>query len=196
MLSNDVREPTTSPWNFPLFLDGGYRPVVGYRRLNKLCRQERYPLPVLQDILMSTGPQNTVFGSLDLLSSYWQVPLTEDPKELTAFSTPSGHFCFKKMPFDISGAPLTFQRLINSIFSGLLGYPVFAFLDDIIVVSPDVESHFKKLEEFFLWLQEAGLTLKLSKCNFLKKQINFLGHKLDSEGVQRERERGLLWYWT
>ncbi len=96
---------------------------------------------------MSIGPEYSVFTTLDLVSGYWQVLLTEDSKQYTAFSTPNGHYAFKKMSVGISGAPLTFQRLINSVFSGLIGNSVFAFLDDVIIASKDVETYLQKLEE-------------------------------------------------
>lgn len=112
----------------------------------------------------------------------------EDSKELTPFNTPLVHFSFKKMSFDISGTPFTFQYLINSVFSDLLGNSVYAFLDDIIIVSPDVYSHFQRLEDVLNRLKAAGITLKLSKCNFLRKQIT-LEHKLDSAGVHTTNEK-------
>ncbi len=110
---------------------------------------------------MAIGPESSVFTTLDLVSGYWQVPLTEDSKQYTAFSTPNGHYAFKKMPFVISGVPLTFQCLINSDFSGLIGDSVFAFLDDVIIASKDVETHLQKLEEVLNRLKSAGLSLKL-----------------------------------
>ncbi len=93
------------------------------------------------------------------------------------------------MPFGISGAPLTFQRLINSVFSGLLGDSVFAFLDDVSIASKDVETHLQKLEGVLGRLKSAGLSLKLTKCNFMKKQIAFLGHVLDAEGIHTTPEK-------
>ncbi len=193
VLAQYVIEPSKSPWNFPLFLlskkDGSYRPVVDYRKLNKLCKQERFPQPVLQDILMSIGLENSVFTTLDLVSGYWQVPLTEESKKYTTFSTPRGHYAFKKMPFGISGAALIFQRLSNLVFSGLTGDSVFTFLDDVIIASKDVEAHLQKLEEVLDRLKLAGLSLQLTKCNFMKKHIAFLGHVLDAEGINTTPEK-------
>lgn len=84
MLANDILEHPTSPWNFSLFLvstnDGSFRPVADYMRLNKLGRQKRYPLPVLQGIIMSISPKHSVVATLDLVSGYWEVPLMDDSK--------------------------------------------------------------------------------------------------------------------
>lgn len=75
----------------------------------------------------------------------------------------------KKIPFGISGATLTFQCFINSVFNGLLGDSAVAFLDDVIIASKDVVSHLQNLEEVLCKLKSAGLALKLFKYTFLKK---------------------------
>lgn len=187
MLASGIIEHTTSPWNFPIFLvkkkNGQFRPVVDYRKLNAVSHPQRYPLPHLQDILSSMGTNNKVFTTLDLASGYWQVDLDEHSKPLTAFSTPSGHWQFRKLPFGVSGAPLTFQRLVNKVLHGLLGKQVFAFIDDIIIVSQDVDSHITLLQEVFDRLYQAGLTLRFPKCHFLRPSITYLGHVLDQNGV-------------
>ncbi len=115
---------------------------------------------------MSIGPENSIFTTLDLVSGYWQVPLTKKSKQYTAFSNPNGHYAFEKMPFCISGAPFTFQRLINSVFSGIIGDSVFVFLDDLIIASKDFETYLQNLEEVLSRLKSVGLSLKLSKLKF------------------------------
>ena len=111
MLQQGVVQMSASPWNSPLFLvpkkDGGWRPVIDFRRVNQITVPDRYPMPVLNDILQSLGKDNVVFTSLDLFSGYWQVLMDERSREVTAFSTPSGHFEFLRMPFGLRNAPLT-----------------------------------------------------------------------------------------
>lgn len=187
MLKEGVIQHSCSPWNSPLFLvpkkDKSFRPVIDFRRVNTATVDDHYPLPVLSDLLMSLGRGNRIFTSLDLLSGYWQVPLTADSREITAFSTPQGHYEWLRMPFGLKTAPLTFQRLINSIFSGMLGTTVFAYLDDLIIASKDPKTHLDNLKLVFHKLQEAGLKVKLVKCEFLKAKIGFLGHVVDGDGI-------------
>lgn len=95
----------------------------------------------------------------------------------------------EKVPFSISGAPFTSQRLINSVFSGLFGDSVFAFLDDVMIASKDVKSHLQKLEEILDRVKSITLVLQLFKCKFLKKEIAFLGHVLDSDGSHTTPEK-------
>ncbi len=106
MLEQGVIENSRSPWNSPLFLvpkkNGQFRPVNDFRRVNEVTEDERFPLPVLKDLLMS-------LSSLDLVSGYWQVPMAPESRAITAFSTPQGHFHYKRMPFGLKSAPITFQ---------------------------------------------------------------------------------------
>lgn len=193
MLDKGVIQESCSPWNSPIFLvpkkDKSFRPVIDFRRVNDVTVDDHYPLPVLSDLLMSLGRGNKIFSSLDLLSGYWQVPLAPKSREVTAFSTPSGHYEWLRMPFGLKSAPLTFQRMINSIFTGLLGKTVFAYLDDIIIASKDQESHLESLQSVLQKLGEAGLKAKLSKCEFLKAKMKFLGHVVDGEGIHTVDEK-------
>ncbi len=87
-------------------------------------------------------------------------------QEITAFNTPSGQWL--RMPFGLKTAPITFQRMINILFSDFIGKGVNAYLDDLIICSKDGDSHLAKLEAVLLKLREAGLKAKFTKCEFLK----------------------------
>ncbi len=121
MLEQGVIENSQSPWNSPLFLvperNGQFRPVIDFRHVNEVTEDERFPLPVQKDLLMSLGRGNKFFSSLDLVSGYWQVPTAPESRAVTAFSTPQEHFHYKRMPFGLKSAPSTFQRMMNTIFA-------------------------------------------------------------------------------
>ncbi len=124
-----------------------------------------------------------MFSSIDLLSGFWQIPMDAKSREITAFSTPFGHYEWLRLPMGLRNAPLTFQRMVNSLFADIIGNGLFVYLDDLIVVSKDIDSHFCNLDLVFLRLREAGLKANLSKCNFLKSRIEFLGHVVDGDGI-------------
>ncbi len=176
-----------SPWNSPLFLasnkDGSYRPLIDFRKVNAPTVPDHYPLPILSDLLQSLGDSNTVFSSIVLISGFWQIPLDPKSREITAFSTPFGHYEWLRLPMGLRNAPLTFQRLVNSLFSGLIGNSMFCYLDDLIIVSKDSESHLHKLDLVFTKHEEAGLKAKRSKCDFLQSRNEFLGHVVDGGGI-------------
>ncbi len=187
MLEQGVIQHSRSPLNSSLLLvpkkDGSFRPVIDFRKVSEVTEDDRYPLPVLGDLLMSLRQGNTIISSLDFLSGYWQVPMAAESREITAFSTPSGHFEWLLMAFGLKTAPITFQKMINTLFSDLIGKGVYAYLNDLIICSKDGDSHLGKLEAVLLKLKEAGLKAKLAKNEFLMSKITFLGYTIDGDGI-------------
>ncbi len=190
MKEQGIITDSRSPWNSPLFLvprkDGNFRPVIDFHRLNAATQGEQFPLPVLSELLMNLGEGNKFFSSLDLLSSYWQVPMDPESRKLTAFSTNDGHCEWLRMPFGLKTAPMTFQRMITMLLGDLKGKNIFAYLDDAIITSPDADSHLTSLKAVLNLLSTAGLKVKLFKCEFLKNRICFLGHQVDSSGMHTQ----------
>ncbi len=134
---------------------------------------DHYPLPVLRNLLMCLGRGNKVFSTLDLLSGYWQLPIAPNSREVTAFSTPNGHYEWTRMRFGLKGAPLTFQRTMNNIFGDMLGNSVYIYLDYIIIASKDMTSHMDTLQKVLKRLQEVCLKLKLKNVNFSNQRLSF-----------------------
>ena len=125
------------------------------------------------------------FSSLDLASGYWQVPVAEKDRHKTAFCTPEGGlYEFVKMPFGLSNAPATFQRLMNEIFKEDLFKHVLIFLDEILLYSETPAKNIEHLENVFLKLRTAGSKLKPKKCDLFQTQMNYLGHVLDKTGIR------------
>ena len=187
MLNQDIVEPANSPHNAPLLLipkkNGDWRVVVDFRKLNASTIPDRFPMPRLGDIIQSLGDANVVFSTLDLQSGFFQVELAENSRPYTAFTTASGQFMFKRMAQGLRNAPLTFQRLMQQVLSGILGKNVFCFLDDVIIASPSIEEHLHTLSHVLSRFESAGLKIKLNKCRLLQKQVTFLGHLINSQGV-------------
>ncbi len=110
------------------------------------------------------------------------MPLAPESREVTAFSTPTGHFEWLRMPFGLKSAPVTFQRMINTLFADMLGKDVYAYLDDLIICTKNGDTHLADLEVVLLKLKEAGLKAKLTKYEFLKAKIT-LGYTVDANGI-------------
>ena len=122
MLEAGVIEPSNSPWASPVCLvkkkDDTYRFCVDYRRVNGVSKKDAYPLPNIQDALDNLQGSR-YFASIDLLSGYWQLGMTERAKERSAFCTRRGLFQFTRMPFGLSGAPGSFCRLMAVSYTHL-----------------------------------------------------------------------------
>ncbi len=133
---------------------------------------------------MSLGQGNEIFfNSIDLLSVYWQVPLAHTSLEITAFSTPTGHFEWLRLPFCLKSAPITFQRIINTLFCEILGKDVYEDLDDLFICCKNGDNHFADLEAVLLKLSEDGLKARLTKSELLKAKITFSGHTVDWNAI-------------
>ncbi len=105
--------------------------------------------------------------------------MAPESREVIAFSTPNGHFEWIRMPFGLKRAPLTFQQTMNNIFGDMLRNSTDIYMDDIIIASKDMTSNMDTLQKILKRIQEIGLKVKLTKCEFLKTRMKFLGHEID-----------------
>ena len=189
MTKQGVIEPSSSAWASPIVLvkkkDGSIRFCVDYRKLNSITTKDAYSLPRIEDNLDALKGAK-FFSTLDLISGYWQVEMAPEDKEKTAFCTKYGLFQFKVMPYGLSNAPGTFERLMETVLRGMQWERAVLYLDDIIVFSDSVEEHLKRLEEILQRLRAANLMLKPSKCHFFKHQVEFLGHIVSQDGVSTD----------
>jgi len=177
MLQHGIVEPSESEWSSPCVLvpkaDGSYRFCTDFRKVNAVTKSDSFPLPRVEDCIDSIGRSHFI-TKFDLLKGYWQVPLTERAREISAFATPDGLYHYTVMPFGMKNAPATFQRMINRVIGGLEGCR--AYIDDVILYNDDWGKHVKQLREFLCRLREAKLTVNLVKTEFCHARVEFLGH--------------------
>ena len=138
------------------------------------------PLPKIDEIYARLKGSN-IYSTFDMRSGYYHMVLSEKSRPKSAFVSSFGKWEFKRCPFGLAQAPAYFQRLVNKVLSGLTF--AFGYLDDILVFSPDMETHLEHLRSLFIKLREADLKLKEIKCNFLKKHIQYLGHIISGKGI-------------
>lgn len=160
-----------------------WRMVIDYRALNERSVPDAYPLPNISEILDQLGSAK-YFSVFDLKSGFHQVPLHAGDGPKTAFSTPYGHYEFKRMPFGLRNAPATFQRLMDSVLAGLQGNELFIYLDDIVVYASSLREHEIKFNKLATKLRAANLKLQPAKCGFLHKEVVYLGHIISENGVK------------
>ena len=187
MLGDGIIEPATGPYAAPVTLqpkkDGSLRFCVDFRQLNSVTVRDVYPIPRIDDTLDQLQAAQ-YFTSLDLKSGFWQIELDDESRPKTAFITHAGLFQFKVMPFGLTNAPATFQRLMDLVLGGLKWSCALVYLDDIIVYSSTFQSHLQHLESVFERIQSSGLTLQISKCQFCKNKLKYLGHVVSQSGIE------------
>ncbi|XP_076031970.1 uncharacterized protein LOC143019877 [Oratosquilla oratoria] len=185
LIDQGIIEPSHSPWSSPCILipksNNTYRLVVDYRRVNEKTKADAYPLPRIEDIIDNLGSA-TYLTKLDFLHGFYQISLHPDAKEITAFVTPDGLYHFNVMPFGLRNSPATYQRLINTLITGLPG--VRSYLDDIIIYSKTWEEHLTQLYNFLSRADQARLTLNLAKSEFGQAQVAYLGHAVGNSMVK------------
>ena len=163
-----IISPSTREWASPMVLvnkkDGTMRLCVNCRRVNAALAAEAYPLPRIDDIIDQIG-RAQYLTTIDLTKGYWQVPVASEDRHKAAFCTPFGLFEFNVMPFGLQGAPETFQRLMDGLIRGLSSFAS-AHLDDLIICSSTWEDHMRHLCDILQRFRNAGLTIKVRKCQF------------------------------
>ena len=171
LLDNDFIEPSQSEWSSPCILVP--KPDGTFRKVNSVTKTDTFPIPRIDNCIDNIGHAKYV-TKFDLLKGFWQIPLTNRAKEISAFVTPDGLYQYKVMPFGMKNSPATFQRLVNSLISNLDGCK--AYIDDAIIFSEEWEQHLQTISTFFDRLSEAKLTVNLAKSEFCHANLTFLGH--------------------
>ena len=161
---------------------------MDYRKLNDLTIKNRFPLPIIEEILDELfGSQ--FFSKLDMTSGYHQIRMLPADEYKTAFKTHHGHFQFKVMPFGLTNAPATFQCIMNEVLQPFLRKFVLVFLDDILVYSATLEDHLAHLRAVLAQLRQHQFYLKASKCSFGQSHIEYLGHVISHKGVATDASK-------
>ncbi|KAK3529708.1 hypothetical protein QTP70_034700 [Hemibagrus guttatus] len=184
--------PSTSPAASSFFFvakkDGGLRPCIDYRVLNKITVKFRYPLPLVPAALERLRGA-TVFTKLDLYSAYNLIRIRKGDEWKTAFVTPTGHYEYRVMPYGLANAPSMFQDFMHEVLRDFLHKFVVVYIDDILIYSRSMADHQRHVAEVLHRLRDYNLFLKAEKCLFHQPTVQFLGYVIDHSGVRMDEKK-------
>lgn len=195
LLKLDLIEPAQSEIAHPIVCvnkkDGTLRLCVDYRSLNNVTVPDAYPMQNVNELIILVGKKKFI-TTLDMLKGYWAIQMDKDSRELTAFKTHRGHYQWKVMPFGLRNAAATYQRTITKAIEDFSSFSC-AYIDDLAVFSDNWEEHIKHLRLIFQRLEDFNFSINLSKCNFAKSQVKYLGHLIGSgeHGPDPERVQSI-----
>ena len=180
-----LQKVDSSDWAAPIApvpkKDGQLRICGDYKvTVNQALETEQYPLPKPED-LFATLAGGKKFTKLDLSHAYLQLPLDEKSRKYVTINTHRGLYEYTRLPFGISSAPATFQKVMDTILQGIPN--VICYIDDILVTGADDQTHLRNLAEVLQRLEQHGIKLSKAKCSFMKPSVDYLGHRVDAEGL-------------
>ena len=184
MVCDGIARPSNSPWSHNVILikkkDSGIRFVVDYRPLNDATVKDAYPMPNVREIVDKMC-EAKYFTKLDMASAYWAVPIKEDDRHKTAFSTPRGLLEMCVTGYGLCNSQATYQRIIDETTEDVENTE--SFVDDVISHTVTFEQHLAILRKYLMNLRVANLQLRVDKCKFGYNEVDFVGLHISEKGV-------------
>ena len=183
------KSPQTSPVHFVAKKDGKRKMVQDYHHINQWTIKNGYLLPLIADILDGVGKRK-VFTKLDLRWGYNNVRIKEGDKWKAAFTMHIGAYELTVMYFGLINSPATFQTMMNDLFRDLINQEdTAAFINDILVVTDTEEGHDELVDKVIRRLEENDLFVKLEKCKWKVREVEFLGVVIGPKGIEMQKEK-------
>jgi transposase InsO family protein len=186
-LIEESESPYASPVVYVKKRDGSLRLCVDYRGVNAKSVGDAYPMGDLSGIVDRVSGSKYI-STMDLNKAYWQIPMEPESREKTAFRTHVGLFQFRVMPFGLTGAPATCQRLLDKVLRGAQEYAT-AYLDDVAIFSDTWEDHLRHLGDVLRRFREAGLVANRNKCQFVRPSLKLLGFVLGGGKLKPDSDK-------
>ena len=184
--------PSNAPFASPILMarmpSGKLRFCVDYRRLNAITKKDRYPLPLIDELMERLG-RAKVFTKLDIRQGFHRIRMSPESEDLTTFRTRYGAYKYRVMPFGLTNGPATFQRFVNNTFIDFLDDFLTAFIDDLLIYSDNELEHEEHVKKVLTRLREAGLQASIGKCEFHVKRTKYLGYIVTTEGIEVDSDK-------
>jgi Reverse transcriptase (RNA-dependent DNA polymerase)/RNase H-like domain found in reverse transcriptase len=184
--------PSSASFASPILMakkpDGGLRFCVDYRKLNAITKKDRYPIPLIDELLERLN-RAKIFTKLDIRQGFHRIRMAPEAEDLTSFRTRYGMFKYRVLPFGLANGPAAFQRLINELFMDCLDVFLTAYIDDLLIYSDNELEHEIHVKKVLTRLRGAGLQAAIHKCEFHVKRTKYLGFIVSSDGIEVDPEK-------
>ena len=186
MLEWNVIERATSLYINPLVVvvkkDKSVRLCLDARTLNQILVPE-HESPIVPEELLQQFQNVQYLSTIDMVSSYWQIPLSVSSRKFTAFKYNEKVYQFKVLPFGLSTSVASFTRCMEMVLGPEVKDFAVNYVDDILVTSKTFDNHLLHLRKVFQQLAQAGMTINLNKSALCRDSVPFLGHVLTPSGI-------------
>ncbi|CAM8886359.1 unnamed protein product [Rhodiola kirilowii] len=169
-------------------IKNGWRMCIDYRKLNAVTRKDHFPLPFIDQMLDRLAGK-PYFCFLDGFSGYNRIPIAPEDQEKTTFTCPFGTFAFRRMSFGLCNAPVTFQRVVTSIFSHMIGEFIEVFMDDFTIYGDTFDACLNNLSTVLARCVSMNLVLNYEKCHFMVTHGIVLGHIVSQKGMEVDKAK-------
>ena len=192
MVEDGIIEAVTVPteWVSPLVFvmktGGKIRICLDPSSLNEAIKREHYAIPTADEIFARLHG-STYFSTLDATSGFLQMKLDEESSYKTTFASPYGRYRYLRLPFGIKSAPEVYHRTVADLFSDIEG--VETYIDDFIIHGSTEEQHDQRLRQVLDRCRKVNLKLNLSKCEFKKTELQYLGHVISRNTIRPDRSK-------
>ena len=192
LVKDGILEKSDGSWASPICLvkkkSGEIRICADMRKLNASTRLPAFPIPRIDDTLDALSG-SSLYCVLDMNAAYHQISIDPADRDKATITTPLGNYRYKRLCFGLSSAPFTCCRLLNIVLGDMPSESCLHYFDDIIVHGKSFTEVLKSLDETLFRLRAAGLTLNISKCQFFRKEVKFLGHVISGQGMATDPEK-------
>ena len=175
--------PFASPILFVQKPNRGLRFCIDYRKLNSLTRKDRYPLPLIDEVLARVSKAK-IYTKLDIRQAFHRIRMHPDSEEMTTFRTRYGSYKCKVLPFGLTNGPATYQRYMNDVLFEYLDDFCTAYLDDILIYSENESEHEEHVKKVLEKLRKAGLQADIKKSEFHVTRTKYLCFIIYTQGIE------------
>uniref|UniRef100_A0A8P4K5A8 ribonuclease H n=1 Tax=Dicentrarchus labrax TaxID=13489 RepID=A0A8P4K5A8_DICLA len=192
LLEKGIVRPCNSTYSAPLWPvlkpNGKWRLTIDYRKLNQQVPLSRWPMTQLGQELPKIRDAK-YFSSMDIASGFWTLPVHVEDQHKLAFTFANRQYTFTRCPFGYANSPAEFNIFLNKACPDALGRGTLIYVDDILIRSPTLDSHLDEMDHVLAQLTQAGAKVSLSKCQWCKTKVNYVGLLVGPYGVEPQVER-------